>query len=571
MPHWDVPGEGYVVGFDQAPNWRVLSTQELKRKTRNRMGWYDDEGSEVGEIDAAQVYRVWSPHPRFSKTADSPTRHVLEPAEELILLSREVKARSQSRLNAGVWMIPSGLDLSEYEEEGVSPLDGFANQMVRKLSRPIADPGDPASLVPWVVEMDRDDIETAAKGLLSFSRDFETSSEDRKELLVRLATGLDLPAEVFLGLGNVSHWGQWMITEHAVSRHTAPTIDEILRSLTVNWFHPQVDLAPRFILWRDLAPATIPTDRSELTLKAHDRFLVSDETARGELDFGEDDAPSPEEIANRMQRVSARRGTVTDPATPSPSERPGMTAAISGVLATELAEIDRDLLAWTVVEAESELARSMKAEMNGVTAAVTEESFASFAERLSERIEQAQDAVRDYVSGLTDVEMAESNEETDRDAGVVLIIAALLAAVTNALFPVEAVPDPVSIGEVSDSPAPMAAIREGLSVAGGGRASFGPDAAELVGNGHRAVDALALRGYRTLSYRWVYGDPSSRAVNFEPHQNLDGRSFETWEDPSLRIFGAFPSGEFYRTGDHRGCQCSYVRELTLVPSLVPVG
>lgn len=612
MPHWDVPGEGYVVGFDEEPRWRVLSTQELK-KTGERMVWSDGE-NEIGQIDQDSVYRVWSPHPRYSNQADSPTRHVLEPAEELILSSREIRARSMSRLPAGVWLIPEGMDLESYEEEDGSGLDGFANELVRKMSRPISDPGDPQGLVPWVIEMSREDIEVASKGFLSFARDFQTSTDQRKELLVRLATGLDLPAEIFLGLGDVNHWGQWLITEHAVSRHAAPTIDEILESLTYNWFRPQVSVdTTNIVLWRDLAPATVPTDRSELTLKAHDRYLISDDSARQELDFGDEDAPTPEEITDRIVRKGPS-GTGTDRL---PDTQPGVTAAgvmspvpwpippppltLEPLVASELAEIDRGLLMWTVQAAEAALERAEEkvgarlkglAEANGAKDTVrgvepsrvasvlgpgqvallaagtliSPEDFAAFRTRLVDRIRKAQNAVRDYLARLIGRPVPETSEQVDANLGADQIIDALVSAVEEGLFKPDSSPDPVDLGEILDMRTPVAQVREGLSTAGGGPALYdGGSAQDLVGNGARSVGILEQQGYRTLSYQWEYGDPSSRITNFPPHKNLDGVAFDSWDDDVLSHSG-WPDGKL-RPHDHKGCMCSFVRTYCVPPIL----
>lgn len=941
MPHWDVPGEGYLVRYEEPPFWRIHSTQELRR-LKDRMLLHDEDGQPVESFDEGQVFRVWKPHPRWSRQADSPTKHVLEVAEELILLGREVRARALSRLSAGVWMIPEGLDLEAYESDDGSGLDGFANELVRKMSRPVTDPGDPQSLVPWVIEMSREDIEAAAKGLVSFARDYETSVDHRKELLVRLANGLDLPPEILLGMTDLNHWcvddqteiltshgwkrhdqlrvgddvltldhesgmsewqpvrdiyrawvtdesmvslesrnhsslttaghrwpvcnvwngrrwwktsatlsaqdriitaalcadipqepklsddlvelvawfwtegslakgyasisqshtrnpdrvvrirsalenlfgsarstlrstsepvwrekiqenrssfggpvtvfylnqhirkllsehapdkrptfafirsltrsqlelfirisaegdghhsrrdlaiwqrnredlaayelalilsgrmcqlapshddgwrlgvwnqswvgpvkaaqqqrgsasqrlvgytgivwcpttdngswlarrngkicytgnSAWLVTESAVSQHAAPSIDDILSSLSENWFRPMLEAAgvdpENIVLWRDLSPATVPTDRSDLTLEAHDRFLVSDEAARAQLDFDESDAPSPAEIAERVQREQARRSPGVSVGPPSP-DRP--TAALTAgeaqtVVASELAEIDRSLLLWTVLAAERELERisevvgkrlRSEAQRNGLRDLVANvepsniirmlgpsritllaqgqrlvgpEDFDGFATKLRERIGRAWEAVSEFLRRLTGEEVA----PPDPELGVETIVASLVAAVEASLFHPDAAPDPADLGEMGDTTVPVSDIRNGLSEAGGGLPVFaGLDGSELLGNGRRVSEVLTQRGWRTLSYRWQYGDPSSRKVNFQPHMDLDGRTFSSWDDEILKVFGTIPRSDFYYPGDHRGCLCTHVRELTLVLIPTPVG
>lgn len=546
MPHWDVAGEGYVVGFDSEPSWRVLSTQEL-RKQGGKMIRSNGDGAEIGQLDPDSVYRLWSPHPRYSDQADSPTRHVLESAEELILSSREVRARAVSRLPAGVWMIPEGLGLAA--DEG---LETFADELVRRLARPISDPGDAGSLAPWVIEMPSELIEVASKGLISFARDFETSSDQRKELLVRLATGLDLPAEVFLGLTTANHWGGWLISEHAVSRHVAPTVDEILDSLSYAWLQPLLD-DDSVILWRDLAPATVPTDRSQLTLEAHDRILISDETARAQLDFDEDAAPSPEEAADRAARKGETRTNVAIP------ER-AITAAVERVTTHELTEIDRALLSWMILRAgdATERAIEIASERSNEQAVVAArrllgvEDFSRFAAAAFDRIRRAQAATRRFLSRLIGSDVPDVGER-DAQAAVDEIVDLLLAHAEARLFTPDASPDP--LGEIGEAVIPD--LRPALSIAGGGGDG-------LVGNGIRSETTLRQAGYTSIGYLWDYGDPGSRVTNFDPHLHLDGKGFSDFDDPVLANSATFPSADFYRPGDHRGCQCLYVRELAVV-------
>ena len=60
-------------------------------------------------------------------------------------------------------------------------------------------------------------------------------------------------------------------------------------------------------------------------------------------------------------------------------------------------------------------------------------------------------------------------------------------------------------------------------------------------------------------WRWDYGD-GSRRTNFEPHRNLDGVEFTSWDDPKLgNAAGLWPYVSYWSPSDHIGCQCTTSR------------
>lgn len=605
MVHWDVPGEAYVVRFEEEPFWRVLSTQELKAggKAGSKYQWLDD-GVKKDTIDSDNVFRVWKPHPRNHWQADSPTKHVLEDAEELILLGREIKARSQSRLPAGVWMIPDTVDLSPFAADEEGDEDDFARELTRRLSRPIKDPGSADSLVPWVITMDKADIEAASKGFLRFDRDFEITVDHRQELLRAIATGLDVPPEILTGMADLNHWSAWLVSEQAIDQHVAPSVDDILDSLTGNWFRPLLMASSvdpdGYVLWRDLSPASMAPDRSDLAVRLFEAGVISDVATRRVSDFDEEDAPEviegqvvmdADELQKRINALGVLRRAGADwedsvravglppielipgllPITVRSEEEveargEAVTAAVGTVEANELARIDSDLLAWTVEASGNEIDRLLQRpdEVRDNSEAQWLLLLAAFSLRLDKRIASAQAKARDWIERLTGLPIVNPLEQANREAGVAAILAGIVEAVEGSLFTPGAKPDPIDLGEVLDRPVPVAAIRAGLSLAGGGESfAQGVRAWELVANGHDNVLTLEQRGYRTLSYRWDYG--LAPRDEFPPHKALNGREFDSWESSVLTVNAddAWLKRPFYSPGDHRGCLCSYTRILTI--------
>jgi hypothetical protein len=122
-----------------------------------------------------------------------------------------------------------------------------------------------------------------------------------------------------------------------------------------------------------------------------------------------------------------------------------------------------------------------------------------------------------------------------------------------------------AVGELASSVnVPPGMIREAVSIIGGHGAvstTGGGDAWVAlssdqymggIGTGDLVNEVLAQMGFGTEAYEWVVGAPSRP---FEPHQELDGVTFEDWSDPVLANGGSFPAGGYYIPGDHAGCQC----------------
>jgi hypothetical protein len=68
-------------------------------------------------------------------------------------------------------------------------------------------------------------------------------------------------------------------------------------------------------------------------------------------------------------------------------------------------------------------------------------------------------------------------------------------------------------------------------------------------------------GLSVGGYRWVYGEDDR--VTFEPHLDLDGTEFVSFEDEILSNTETFPDTAFFFPGDHNGCRCliEYIYEM----------
>jgi hypothetical protein len=115
----------------------------------------------------------------------------------------------------------------------------------------------------------------------------------------------------------------------------------------------------------------------------------------------------------------------------------------------------------------------------------------------------------------------------------------------------------------------MTTIRDVLAVAGGlskddskvdlstGRVPAGAIDAPVpqIGTGTGISDLLAEADLSTPGYQWVHGAPLRE---FEPHADLDGVEFSSFDDSALDSGSDDWVGPYFIPGDHDGCTCDFM-------------
>jgi hypothetical protein len=107
-----------------------------------------------------------------------------------------------------------------------------------------------------------------------------------------------------------------------------------------------------------------------------------------------------------------------------------------------------------------------------------------------------------------------------------------------------------------DSIVPTGLIRGALGIAGGttpgdATATLGEPVGQI-GTGSTIEGLLISAGMETDSYEWEHG-PSLHP--FDPHLDLDGTEFSTFDSEALANTSGFPGNAYYFPGDHEGCSC----------------
>jgi hypothetical protein len=347
-----IAGEGYIAGYSDNGKqvWDVYSIDELLVRPGDRR-YYRRSAPGLGDDplpDGALVTRVWRENPRFGLLADSAMRTVLDDCELLILLTLAEKAVSKSRMaGAGMLLVPNELTLPVRSKDDVrrgagnaSPADAdsFMDTFTKALTTPLRDEGDPSSVVPIVMQGNKDSLQAVRH--IVFERKLDDRASERRETALRsIATAIDLPPEVLLGTGDANHWGAWQIKEDTFAAHLQPQVELVCDALTVGYLQPALKRAgikdaEKYIVWYDPAALVTPVDRAPAAQELYDRIELSGKSLRKAHDFDETDAPSEEErnkrIGIQLQEINT---AITGEAPPPPGSglpgSPGVTERIA--------------------------------------------------------------------------------------------------------------------------------------------------------------------------------------------------------------------------------------------------
>lgn len=310
------PGEGYLIGEsdsedeDADERWMVRSVDEIRGQSG---GYYVmDETSVTSGQDwrplsrNSFVHRVWRPHDRFYHLADSPARSARDIMRELELVNRKIAAEYLSRLaSAGLLALPDDIVFPVREEFADAPNPLIA-EFIEIAAQAIEKPGTASSVIPIPFTGPAESL-AAIKHIDFTLKIDEKIIEKRDSAIKRLATKLDMPAEILLGMGDVNHWGAWQLEEGALKTHIAPVAELICDSLTHGYLRPRLKASgedPRdWVVWYDMSELALRPDRSQNAFEAYDRLELSGMALRREAGFDEDDKPNDEELVEQALKT----------------------------------------------------------------------------------------------------------------------------------------------------------------------------------------------------------------------------------------------------------------------------
>lgn len=332
--------------------WEIVSAREITprddgkiERKRSRLSSetevYDPipPGSDTINAGQAVAYRMWRPHPQFSSEADSPVFAAFDVCEELVMLSRGVRARLVSRLAGnGILVVDEsivlpGADATD-ETEADEP-DKFMEDLGQHLTEPIGDPGSAAAVVPYLLRTNLNDrpVGDLIK-LIRMSDPGEEFAERgmRQEARERLAVGLDLPPEILKGLANANHWTSWQIDEQSweiLQRVVQGLCDDFAAAYLRPAARETSEFADNWenvCIGYDKQKIVAKPDQSKVAAEARDRGAISDEGYRELSGIPEKYKPSQQEH-DEWLAIQLRQPGLIDPDLGGPSERRDPPAA----------------------------------------------------------------------------------------------------------------------------------------------------------------------------------------------------------------------------------------------------
>lgn len=320
-----VAGEGYLLGqvADGVEFWEFLSSSELRLQPATGAvapkylrysypggipEFITDAGPEDFEpvADQAVVYRIWKRHPQYSRLADSPVRAVLPLYQQLLLLEAAGTARAKSRIaNAGILAVAQELDFgsADGENEDNPQTDPFAQRLYQAMSRAIAEPNSASAVAPPVIRVPSEMI--ASGGVwdhLKIHDSLEMYQEDARieKVVGRIATGLDMPPELLLGLTDANHWTSWQIDDQTWTAHLQPVVQRLVDDLSAAFLRPLAiqegqENPEELCIGYDNSRVVNHPDRAKDAKDLYAEGVLSAEKLRESTGFSEDDAPTEEE------------------------------------------------------------------------------------------------------------------------------------------------------------------------------------------------------------------------------------------------------------------------------------
>jgi hypothetical protein len=309
-----VPGEGYLIvetvnGVEQ---WSVRSNDEV-RVARGRYEVLDENSATTGNMwrplaeDSLRPLRVWRPNKRYHHIADSPARAARSTMRELELVNRHITAQYLSRLaSAGVWLVPDEVTFPVREEFADAP-DPFMAEWIEIASEAIRTPGTAAAIVPIPIKVPAEMIGKFQHLDFTLKID-EKIIEKRESAIKRLATQLNIPPEVLLGMGDLNHWNAWAVDETSLKVNIAPDAELICQALTTGYLQPRLRASgvedwANWVVWYDMSELTLRPDRSDDAIALYDRLELNGAALRRETGFNETDKPTDEELKEQALKV----------------------------------------------------------------------------------------------------------------------------------------------------------------------------------------------------------------------------------------------------------------------------
>jgi hypothetical protein len=304
-----VTGEAWLHGRTERrkEHWSVLSSDEVQ-PINNTLGIVDMPGVPPRPVDKTKevLLRLWKPHPRWKRLADSPLRRMLDTCEDIVLIGRELRAAARSRVAAnGILLVPNELSVVRKPDGEVND---FQTELEMTLLAPIANEGDAGAVVPVVLKGPAELLEKVRHITLQ-REDAPQLIEKLEAALRRLREGMDMPPDAGQSVKDMNHWSAWSVSQENWKNYLEPHTRLIVDSLTEAYLRPSLmmpttkggwglsaDDADLVQVWYDAGNVTENANRAEDARELYDRGEVGGEYLRAAHGASKGDAPDDDEM-----------------------------------------------------------------------------------------------------------------------------------------------------------------------------------------------------------------------------------------------------------------------------------
>ena len=557
------------------------ATESKAPKVKNRDGKWE-------QLPAGRkAFRVWRPDSKNRHEAFSNHKSLQDVLEALYIHQLADTTVATSRLaGAGIFYIPND-DLEQSPSDTDEPEPGTQQDMARNLAlsmvQSITNRKAADAIVPYLMF----GAAANAAGLrhvLAERADDAAGYEKRIDTYrKRYASGVDLPNEVVLGLGQANHWTAWKVDENTWTYYLAPLAQLVADAVGRNFAEPVANGLGHHGTVKVVADGTqviAKPDRSESAIKLRGQGVITKEAAAKANGFDEDD------VEHSFDPVAEGRMGPRDSGTSVATGQrpPSMSASAAGdrrklsKLAADLMDLEARTHDRYRRMLEVRVPAYLKAQQRQVTAASRDPEgelrrLADQAKLITAGALDTRIRILTAATGAApDEVLARYEALVDRRAQAVAQASTSYATHVSNLQTTQKARDAGKLGAFDKVRTPPAVVGGLMSMQNGGREAFTPDYTEMTeppatfADDELVSETLADAEIEYVTkYRWVRGDP---AVPFEPHVDLEGAEWTDFAEAETAFLGNAhlginPAGVWF-PGDHVGCQCEY--EITFEPA-----
>lgn len=567
--------------------WRSLSIRELETKDSNmyyQLAETGKTGASTGkklDLNKQSVFRIWSPDRARAEEASSPHKSMLEILEAFALHTIADKAFALSVVaGAGILYIPNDDFAPEIQDPSGAPVPGtqrhFDERLNEAMSLSINNRSSADAVVPVKIYGRAEYADGLRHLLLSREDNADAFHKRMQTYRERYAGGIDLPAEIVLGLGSSNHWTAWKVDQNTWTYHLAPMAQVIGDGIAESWLIPRLKAmniadAEDYVIVPNGRKVVEKTDNTTTMISLFELGAINAETLMIGLDLPAEWAVDGDASGNAPDQADVQDMPSETDENTQPSVRPQTGSAGDKSLArvtTIQNEVSDKLFADLLNLLERYTDKSLKAvsdkfaagdeaRIRDVIAAAEGEIGKLLNSASRSRLNNTMKALGSttgYRREIADYLRASSQ---DHDKAVDFAVATLVLMLSSRVYRSEILVAGGKESVPSDYLPPVLA-QSIMSIAAGGQVPilkdnysisdieltpWNADPLWLEQVGRLVGEPLGVR------FVWNVGHPR---FPFPPHQALAGVSWGRGE--------VGPLGEWH-PGDHHGCQCSISVEL----------